>query len=78
MQARWVGKQFEDDQNQLPLGSYFTADLLVSRPVTRGLQAFVAAENVFDRRFDVGRTPVPTVGPPRTFRGGLRWRLPGR
>jgi len=78
VQARWVGKQFEDDQNQLPLGSYFTADLLVSRPVTRGLQAFVAAENVFDRRFDVGRTPVPTVGPPRTFRGGLRWRLPGR
>ena len=28
-------------------------------------------------QYDVGRTPVLTVGPPRTLRGGLRVRLRG-
>ena len=29
------------------------------------------------RLYDVGRTPVRTVGPPRTIRGGFRVRLRG-
>jgi outer membrane receptor protein involved in Fe transport len=76
VQARWIGRQFEDDQNRLPLDAAFTADVFVSRSLTTGLDAFVAAENVFDQRFDVGRTPVKTVGPPRAVRAGLRLRLP--
>ena len=78
VQARWLGKQFEDDQNQLPLDAYWTADAVVSRSVTRGLEAFVAAENVFDERYDIGRTPVVTVGSGRVVRAGLRLKLPAR
>jgi outer membrane receptor protein involved in Fe transport len=76
VQARWVDRQFEDDQNSLRLDPCFTADALASRGVTRGVEVFVAAENLFDERCDVGRTPVRTIGAPRTIRGGLRLRLP--
>jgi hypothetical protein len=38
----------------------------------------VAAENIFDERYAVGRTPVPTIGPPRLLRAGVRWRWSGR
>jgi outer membrane receptor protein involved in Fe transport len=62
----------------LPLDSYFAADVLVSRAVISGLEGFVAAENVFNERYDIGRTPVHAIGPPRTFRAGLRLRLPGK
>ena len=37
-----------------------------------GLSAFVAGENLLGRRYEVGRTPVLTVGPPRLLRLGLR------
>jgi hypothetical protein len=37
----------------------------------------VAGENLTDAEYDVGRTPLRTVGPPRTLRGGLRVRLRG-
>jgi outer membrane receptor protein involved in Fe transport len=77
LRARWLGRQFEDDQNRLPLDPYFTVDAFLSRSVIAGLDAFVAAENVFDERSDVGRTPVRTIGPPRTLRAGFRLRLPG-
>ena len=76
VQARAIGRQFDDDQNLLPLGSVFVVDALLSRAVLAGLDAFVAAENLFDERYDVGRTPVRTIGPPRAVRGGLRLRLP--
>ena len=76
VQARWSDAQFEDDQNTLRLGACFTADALLSRAVVRGLDAFVAAENLLDERCDVGRTPVRTIGAPRTVRVGVRLHLP--
>lgn len=75
LQARWVAAQFEDDQNQLRLKPYFTLDVTASRALTGGLEAFFAVENVFGKRYEVGRTPVTTLGPPRLFRAGLRLRL---
>ncbi|HKH43880.1 MAG TPA: TonB-dependent receptor [Thermoanaerobaculia bacterium] len=72
LQARWSGGQFDDDQNQFRLGSFTTVDALAERPLGRGLSLFAAAENLFDERFDIGRTPVRTVGPPRTVRVGVR------
>jgi outer membrane receptor protein involved in Fe transport len=76
LQVRWVGRQFEDDQNQLPLDPYWTLDAYVSRAVASGLDVFVAGENLLDERYDVGRTPVATIGPGRSWRAGLRWSLP--
>jgi outer membrane receptor protein involved in Fe transport len=78
LQARWVGRQFEDDQNRLPLDPYWALDAYVSRAVAPGLDVFVAGENLLDELYDVGRTPVPTVGPGWTWRAGLRWSLPSR
>jgi outer membrane receptor protein involved in Fe transport len=75
LSLRWTSSQFEDDQNLLPLASFWTADAVVSRGLWRGLEGFLAVENVFDERYEIGRTPVRTLGPPRTFRGGLRLRL---
>jgi outer membrane receptor protein involved in Fe transport len=75
VQARATGAQFDDDQNLLRLGGYFTLDALLARRLARGVEAFVAAENLLDRRYAVGRTPVLTVGPPLFVRAGFRVRL---
>jgi outer membrane receptor protein involved in Fe transport len=73
LQARWTGGQFDDDRNELRLRGFTTVDALVSRPLVRGLEIFAAGENLFDERIETGRTPVLTLGPPRTVRVGLRF-----
>jgi outer membrane receptor protein involved in Fe transport len=73
MQGRWSGDQFDDDRNELRLGSYATIDLFSSLPVRKGAELVLAVENLLDERYEVGRTPVPTWGTPRMLRAGLRW-----
>ncbi|MFI5183963.1 MAG: TonB-dependent receptor plug domain-containing protein [Vicinamibacteria bacterium] len=72
-QGRFATRQFEDDLNTLPLGAYAVCDLAVSRRVARSFEVFVAADNLFDRAYAVGRTPVPTFGTPRMIHGGIGW-----
>lgn len=72
LQARWSDRQFDDDQNRFRLGSFTAVDALVERLLGRGISLFAAAENLFDERFDIGRTPVRTLGPPRMLRVGVR------
>jgi outer membrane receptor protein involved in Fe transport len=72
-QARWIGDQFDDDRNQLPLESFATVDALLARPVGRWLEVFVAAENLLDEGYEIGRTPVRTLGAPRSVRVGVRF-----
>jgi outer membrane receptor protein involved in Fe transport len=74
--ARWSGDQFEDDQNGLRLASFWTLDASAARALTPAVEVFLAAENVLDDRYEVGRTPVTTLGPPRLFRMGVRVRVP--
>jgi outer membrane receptor protein involved in Fe transport len=75
LQARASSSQFDDDLNQFRLDSYFTLDAFVSRRLNRRLEIFGAVENVFDQRYEVGKTPVTTLGPPILVRGGIRVRL---
>lgn len=75
VQFRAVGKQFDDDQNLLPLGSFAVIDATIARPLGRGVEVFFAVQNLLDERFVVGRTPLETLGMPRLLRGGLRFRL---
>lgn len=75
VQARASSSQFDDDQNLLRLRGYFTLDALASRRLARGVEAFAAAENMTGRRYEVGRTPVLTLGPPLFVRVGLRLRF---
>ena len=71
---RVFGRQYDDDRNDFVLRTVTTADAQVERRLGRGLSAFVAAENLFDADVESGRTPILTLGQPRTVRAGLRVR----
>lgn len=73
-QTRLLGEQFEDDLNERPLHAYAVVDLFVTREVAHGVSLFAAVENLFDRRYLVGRAGIDTLGTPRTFRAGVRLR----
>jgi outer membrane receptor protein involved in Fe transport len=75
LQGRASGAQFDDDQNQFRLEKYFTLDALASRRLTRNIEVFIAAENLFNQRYSVGLTPIRTIGPPLLARFGLRLRF---
>jgi outer membrane receptor protein involved in Fe transport len=76
VQVRTSGEQFDDDANVFALAGYTVVDLSVSRAVTARLHAVLAVENLFDAEYDVGRTPLRTIGWPRTVRAGVRVFLP--
>ena len=76
LQGRFVGQQFDDDQNQFPLDRFYTMDLQVGRALTRHLELFAAAENLLDQRYQVARTPIVNIGPPILYRVGLRLNFP--
>src|SRR5262249_8348905 len=63
--ARWIDRQFDDDQNRFPLGGFVAVDARAALPLHRGLEVFVAGENLLDRRYDAARTPTPPLAPPR-------------
>jgi outer membrane receptor protein involved in Fe transport len=70
--------QYEDDRNTAVLPGFMTLQLAASRRITRSLAALVAIENLADREFLVGYTPVALIGAPRLWRVGLRWDGPLR
>lgn len=76
VQVRGTGSQFDDDLNELELTSFAVVDAMISRSVGRLAQAFVAVENLFDEEYDTGRTPLRTIGWPRSVRVGVRFTLP--
>ncbi len=76
LQARRLGVQYDDDLNIFELGSFGLVDLSASQSVRHGLNVFAAVENVLDADYDVGRTPIRTIGWPRTVRIGVRVFLP--
>ena len=65
--------QYDDDLNQLRLGGYFVAEAFVSKNIHRNMEIFGGVENVLNRRYEVGRTPVLTIGPPILGRVGARF-----
>jgi outer membrane receptor protein involved in Fe transport len=72
LQGRASSTQFDDDQNLLFLDPYFTLDAIVSRRLGPAFEVFGALENLTGQRYEVGKTPVTTVGPPVLARVGLR------
>ena len=69
---RGLGRQFDDDRNRFELERTWSVDARAAWRVRRGVEVFAAIENAFDVEQDVGRTPVRTIGLPRTTRAGLR------
>ena len=78
VQGRAVGAQFDDDQNRLKLARYFTVVAFLSHGLGHGAELFAAGENLTGQRYQVGRTPVLTIGPPALVRVGFRMELGGR
>jgi len=72
--VRYLGRQFEDDENLLVLGAVVVTDLGASYDVTKNLQLYVNAENLTDARIETGRTPdgLVNTGTPRLVVGGVR------
>jgi outer membrane receptor protein involved in Fe transport len=73
-QVRFSGEQFDDDLNTpaFILGEYAVWDATVSRQIVRGLNGFLAVENILDTVYDTARTPLRSIGWPRTIRVGAR------
>ncbi|MDX2093351.1 MAG: TonB-dependent receptor [Kofleriaceae bacterium] len=69
-QVRYLGRQFEDDVNTLSMGAVVLVDARIARSVGHGITVFTSGENLFDRRYVVGRAGVDTLGSPRTFEVG--------
>lgn len=73
-QLRWSSSQFDDDRNELPLDGYLVADLTASHPITPMLDLTFAVENVTNEEIEASATPVVTLGQPRAWRVGVRYR----
>ncbi len=75
VQARYVGFQYEDDQNTARMGEFLVVAVSASRRITRNVDVVLAVENLFDKQYVVGLAGVETVGQPRFVHGGVRVRL---
>lgn len=73
IQGRAESNEFDDDQNLLPLGSLFVLSATVSRPLPKGFDVFFQGENLTNTEYNIGRTPVATIGQPILARIGFRW-----
>ncbi|HWA10965.1 MAG TPA: TonB-dependent receptor [Opitutaceae bacterium] len=71
---RWIGRQFEDNENTLVLGETVVGDIALSRPLSKHVDLFLSVENVGNARIETGRSADGTVntGTPRLALGGLR------
>jgi outer membrane receptor protein involved in Fe transport len=76
VQGRFVGLQYDDDQNAFPLDRFYTMDLFIGRSLIHGVEVYAAAENLLDERYDIARTPTPNIGPPIMLRIGFRYNFP--
>ena len=76
VQSRAFGPAYDDDLNQFKLDGYGVVDASASQQLLHGLNVFVAVENMFNKDYDTGRTPIRTIGWPRTARVGVRVFLP--
>ncbi len=71
--GREGGRAFDDSPNTYVLHSFFELDAYGERQLGRGFTAFLAGQNLLDRRADVARTPVLTQGIPAVVQGGVRY-----
>jgi outer membrane receptor protein involved in Fe transport len=77
VQGRFVGVQYDNDQNTFLLRRFFVMDLMASHPLTPALDVFVAADNLLNQRYDIAQNPL-NLAPPVLARVGLRLNLGAR
>lgn len=72
--GRWLGRQFEDDENRLRLGAAVVLDAGLAWTTRPGAEIFLQAENLAAARIETGRSAAGLVntGTPRLVAGGYR------
>jgi len=75
--ARYVGRQFEDDQNSRSLHDALTLDTVASVPVRGGFTVELRGENLADRRVEAAVAADGTIerATPRTLWLALRYEM---
>jgi outer membrane receptor protein involved in Fe transport len=71
---RESGRAFDDSSNTFVLHSFFAMDAYGERSFAHRWTLFLAGQNLLDRKIDVARTPILTLGTPFTMQGGVRFR----
>ena len=73
---RYVGEQFDDDQNIRRLAPAAELDGRASWSLGPGKEVYIAVDNVADAKISTGRTAdfVTSYGVPRTFHLGFSYR----
>ena len=76
-EARWVDRQFEDDQNSRVLAPFTTVDAALSYDFSAHLSAALRVENLFNEQVETGRSAdgLVSIGAPRLVAVALRWQL---
>ncbi len=74
LDLRTSGQQFDDSANQYRLAGYAQIDLYADHRVSQHLRIYTSVQNLGGNRLEAGRTPVLTLGVPRTALIGLRIR----
>lgn len=78
LHGRFESARFDDDLNQVTLGSLVVADLTLSRALGKLWEMFFSAENLFNRRYAVQATPIQLLGTPIIVTVGVRFDLSAR
>ena len=70
--VRYAGSRFDDARNQAALAPVTVIDAMATRTLTGGLAAFVAVENVMNRRYVTNIAAIDSIGAPRMVHVGVR------
>jgi outer membrane receptor protein involved in Fe transport len=70
---RTSGHQFDDSANQFRLAGYGQVDLFGEHAFGERWRVYCQVQNLLNQPVEAGRTPLLTLGSPRTVLGGLRF-----
>ncbi len=73
--TRASGQAFDDTANQFPLAAFFQLDASWHRALSRRVAVQVLGQNFTDRRQQVSRTPILTLGTPIFAEAGVQLHL---
>ncbi|MGH9673556.1 MAG: TonB-dependent receptor plug domain-containing protein [Bryobacteraceae bacterium] len=71
--VRSYSLQYEDDRNLFVLPGFGSFHISLRQRLGKGFSATVAVENLLNKEYWVGFATIPSIGPPRLWRAGLRW-----
>ncbi|MBA2241969.1 MAG: TonB-dependent receptor, partial [Chthoniobacterales bacterium] len=76
-EARYSGRQFEDDQNAIALAPFFTIDAAAFYEFSGAFSAGLKVENLLDAEIETGKSAdgLVSIGAPRLVTLQLRFRL---